>query len=262
MRRRKIMGGWLIAYAVLSGLFIAHLVPRAWYSWAAPLLTVLAVAIALLHADAHLGRRKTALFFALAFVVSLGMETFGVRTGWAFGVYHYTPKLVGPRFFGLVPVVIPLAWFMMIYPSWVIARLLWQRLDGETNALTPWKIAALAGLAMTAWDVLMDPLMVDIGQWVWETHGGYFGIPARNFLGWWVTVFLAVGLFEWWGAVEPLKARRVAPLRWMVILYALIGGNNLVVSVERGLTGSALAGFWAMVPWVVLGWLATKSEPK
>ncbi len=255
--RRRLIGFLLVLYAVLSVLFVARLVPRAWYPWAAPLLTLLAVAIALFHASVHVGWRETGEFFALSFVVSLGMETFGVRTGWVFGAYHYTQKLMGPRFGGLVPLVIPLAWFMMMYPSWVIARALWQKL-GDRSRGQAWKIAALAGLAMTAWDVLMDPLMVHIGQWVWETPGGYFGIPARNFLGWWLTVFITVGLFETWAAPEPLRERQEAPLGWMLVLYGLIGGSNLVLSVQRGLTGSALAGFWAMVPWLVLGGMAVR----
>jgi len=54
-----------------------------------------------------------------------------------------------------VPLLIPLAWFMMIYPSYVLANLI----AGETPAGTRggfgravW-LAALSALVMTAWDV-------------------------------------------------------------------------------------------------------------
>ena len=57
---------------------------------------------------------------ALVFVVSLLFESVGVATGWVYGPYHYTDKL-GPKFLGLVPYLIPVAWFMMSYPSFVIA---------------------------------------------------------------------------------------------------------------------------------------------
>jgi uncharacterized membrane protein len=36
-------------------------------------------------------------------------------------IYHYT-ALLGPKFLGLVPYLIPAAWFMMNYPSFVIAE--------------------------------------------------------------------------------------------------------------------------------------------
>lgn len=35
------------------------------------------------------------------------------------GTYHY-PGMLGPKL-GAVPVLIPLAWFMMIYPSYLIS---------------------------------------------------------------------------------------------------------------------------------------------
>jgi len=38
-------------------------------------------------------------------------------------------------------------------------------------------IATVGGLAMTAWDLIMDPIMVAGGNWVWHTKGAYFGMP-------------------------------------------------------------------------------------
>jgi uncharacterized membrane protein len=68
---------------------------------------------------------------------------------------------------------------MMSYPSFVIADWLvpstwkrWQRI------LT---VAAVGGLIMTAWDLIMDPIMVAGGNWVWDVKGAYFGIPLQNF---------------------------------------------------------------------------------
>jgi uncharacterized membrane protein len=62
-------------------------------------------------------------------------------------VYHYTDKL-GYKFLGLVPLLIPVAWFMMSYPSFIIAdRLIpstWQRWPRLLS------LAAVGGLVMTA----------------------------------------------------------------------------------------------------------------
>jgi uncharacterized membrane protein len=56
----------------------------------------------------------------LVCAVSLLFESVGVATGLVYDPYHYTNKL-GPLFLGLVPYLIPMAWFMMSYPSFVIA---------------------------------------------------------------------------------------------------------------------------------------------
>jgi uncharacterized membrane protein len=63
------------------------------------------------------------------------------------GPFFYTSSL-GPKFLGLVPYLIPVAWFMMSYPSFVIAdRLIpadWKRWQRVLSA------AAVGGLVMTA----------------------------------------------------------------------------------------------------------------
>jgi len=86
-----------------------------------PLLTLLAFAFALIHARVRLGCPRTLLLFCLNFGISLLYESVGVATGWVYRPYHYT-DLLGPRFLGLVPYLIPVAWFMMIYPAQVIAE--------------------------------------------------------------------------------------------------------------------------------------------
>ena len=77
----------------------------------------------LAHCAWLLGWRHALAFFALAAVISLGAELLGTMTGAIFGRYYYTDEL-GPKLFGEVPIVIPLAWFLMLYPSWLIANLM------------------------------------------------------------------------------------------------------------------------------------------
>ena len=55
-------------------------------------------------------------------VTSWTFEEAGVLTGLVYGPYHYTATL-GP-WLGSVPILIPLAWFMLVYPSYVVANLI------------------------------------------------------------------------------------------------------------------------------------------
>ena len=48
-------------------------------------------------------------------------------------------------------------------------------------------LAALSAMLMTAWDLAVDPQMVMYGHWTWHVDGPFFGIPARNFVGWLAT---------------------------------------------------------------------------
>lgn len=133
-----------------------------------PLTTLTGFTFALLHAGQREGWGGALRLLALVFAVSLLFESVGVATGLIYGPYHYTDKL-GAMFLGLVPYLIPAAWFMMSYPSFVITdRLIpagwkrWQRILS---------VAAAGGMAMTAWDLVMDPIMVAGGHWVWDVDG-------------------------------------------------------------------------------------------
>jgi uncharacterized membrane protein len=137
--------------------------------------------------EARGGRRGAAPVVA-AGAVGFGAELLGVHTGRPFGAYSYTGKL-GPRVGG-VPLLAAAAWALMARPAWVAAG--WS-----TRRRAP-RVALAAG-ALTAWDVFLDPRMAREGYWVWPDGGAYEGVPASNFLGWWVT---GLGVFAVWSALD------------------------------------------------------------
>ncbi|WP_049974170.1 carotenoid biosynthesis protein [Azospirillum sp. B4] len=185
-----------IAWAAAWGLFIIlayFILAFATHRWL-PLpqpgnvgFTLVFVAFSVLHAGLMLGGRRLALFFGLSVVISYALEEVGVRTGLVYGRYHYG-DLLGSKL-GHVPVLIPLAWFMMIYPAWVVALALLRGLDLRRPAGVA-VLALVAALAMTGWDMVMDPPMAAAGNWVWEDGGPYFGVPLQNYAGWILTTFL------------------------------------------------------------------------
>lgn len=110
-----------------------------------------------------------------------GLEWLGSTTGFPFGEYHYTTTLQ-PQVAG-VPLIIPLAWLMMLPPAWAVASVI-------TGGRRDWRFTLVSAAAFTAWDLFLDPQMVGWGYWIWATPGGYFGIPWANFGGW----FLGAGI--------------------------------------------------------------------
>ena len=147
---------------------------------------------------------------AAVVVATFVLELVGSTTGWPFGVYHYTAAL-RPQAAG-VPLVVPLAWLAMAIPAREVAA----RLVGPG-----WARVALAAVALTAWDIMLDPQMVDEGYWVWAADGPWRGIPLSNYAGWLVSSAAVMvvldrllpgpgrsramlGLYTWWGATEAV----------------------------------------------------------
>lgn len=246
-----------IIFAVLSIVPVSILMANVSFAWfITPLITLLGFSFAVLHAGQREGWKNALLLLALVFVVSLFFESVGVATGLIYGPYHYTDKL-GPKFLGLVPYLIPAAWFMMSYPSFVIADRLvpstskrWQRLLA---------VAAVGGLTMTAWDVIMDPVMVAGGHWVWDVEGAYFGIPLQNFWGWWLTVFSTYGLYLLISGKERKPLQDKFDL-WAIASYMVTAIGIVLASFVSGAGGLALVGLFAMTPWIVTGWLKVSAK--
>lgn len=195
------MNRWIRAASWLFFAAIMYLIlgEAVWPWFRLPILgnvgfTLMFVLFALIHCTALEGPWRTSAFFAISAIVSYMMEEIGVRTGFIYGAYHYS-NLLGAKL-GHVPVIIPLAWFMMIYPSWMVAKALVSGIDTR-SLLGATAQAAVAAGVMTGWDVVMDPSMAVAGNWIWENGGAYFGVPRRNYLGWLLTTFLVYWIASW-----------------------------------------------------------------
>ena len=107
---------------------------------------------------------------------------------------------------------------------------------------------------MTAWDLVMDPVMVHGGHWVWDVEGSYHGIPLQNFWGWWLTVFCTYGLYmlltKVGGRMPDARFDRLAAGSYLVTTLGMVGSALLGGAGELG-----LIAIFAMGPWVFAGLL-------
>lgn len=209
-------------------------------------LTAIVAGCSLTHAWYSLGGRNTVAFFGMSAAISWVYEQVGVATGLVFGTYHYTGYL-GARL-GDVPLLIPLAWFMMIYPSYVIANLALERRPFGTppGAARLIRLAAASAIVMTLWDLVIDPILSgpSVRAWIWDGGGPYFGIPIHNYAGWLLTtftVYLAYLSFEKRFTPTPLGPATAAVAALPVAAYGLMLVSDLV-------SGAAPSGLAIIAP--------------
>lgn len=170
-----------IFFFMLCGAIVSHLL---WKQ--APLQGVgsssfLFVAGALAMVSVNVEERKR-----LAFAGAIGFvaEVIGVQYGWLFGRYIYTDVLA-PNLLG-APIVMICAWLLLI--GYVGQSM-------RSFQFTAWIEVCLAAAWMTVIDLLIDPLAAHpFNFWNWLEDGSYYGIPLRNFLGWFVVSVVIFGL--------------------------------------------------------------------
>lgn len=181
------------------------------------------------------------------YLLSFMSEHVGTGYGIPFGGYEYTGLLgsrVGPR----VPALIPVSWFLMAVPSWVIAKRLFP---GKTS------LAAIpvGALGLVLWDLALDPAMSFLTPyWRWEDAGPYYGMPWLNLVGWFVT---GLGLMTVLHLTDARAGFDRLPLGWMGAFYATVVAlplGMLAVAGEWLGVGVTLASYAVVA--VVLRWVS------
>lgn len=127
------------------------------------------------HANFAYGWRYALTYLFVTALFGFGIELLGTTTGWPFGKYSYSSTL-GTDIAG-VPLIVPFAWVMMAHPMLIVARRLSRH----------W-VFLIGGYGLMAWDLFLDPQMVDAGRWTWEITGRTVPfqpmIPLSNTVGW------------------------------------------------------------------------------
>ena len=202
-------------HIVLTGLVLAiPLLRRAGFQWVPALLAI--------------------------FLVSFLSEFLGTGYGFPFGKYEYT-ALLGYKLGGRVPALIPLSWFLMALPSWILARRLVSR-----SAF--WGRIFLGAYFLTAWDLALDPAMSYLTPyWVWESTGPFYGMPWVNLLGWMGTGVVLMWILE---VLDVSRWSRRITVSWAMAYYLVVLMMPLGMVVAAGLWWALVATVLAqVVPW-------------
>jgi uncharacterized membrane protein len=215
-------------------------------------IVALGAALSVVHAGLSRGGRVGAGLLVLVTATAVAFEAVGLATGFPYGRYEYSSAL-GPTLVG-VPFLVPLAWLMMAWPSWVLADRLTRRVRAGRRAPARTGVAAAV---FAAWDVVLDPQLVQAGYWTWShPDPGLPGIPTvplTNLGGWLLagvvlmtSLSLLVGRLSVPGAPRVGDAAPLLAIGWMTLGGALAHAGWL------DLPGSAAWGAALAVPVVVV----------
>lgn len=124
--------------------------------------------------------KKSFMVILLLIIFGISIENIGVIYGVPFGSYVYSDYL------GIKLLHTPIA----IGFAWVMLTILASSFIKNNISL---KNLFLGAFILTSFDLIIDPVSVNVmGAWEWESSGIYYGIPLSNFIGWFLTSFLAM----------------------------------------------------------------------
>jgi len=228
---------FLVAYVSISLVFVV------WHAW----LTK--------------GWQLTLTTLILSFFIAFIAEVLGVNFGLIFGHYYYT-EILGPSLFG-VPFLAALAWEPILYAAFILSQTAIPSLEKESMKITTLLWVSLVGaIATTAWDLMIDPIAVKYGWWVWVDGGAYApnienGVPIQNYMGWLMVSFVIMLLYHWLtyrkGAkYAPTMQKDYGPFTLYLSLFLTASGVALTVLKHPEI---AMIGAMSMGPLLLIAYL-------
>src|SRR5574341_650384 len=179
------------------------------------------LAVFLSSAPSLIGWRRTGLFFAIVWLTAFVCEFSSTRTGFPFGLYHYTGSTVGQELYlSNIPFMDSLSFTMLLYASYCLAlsfllpshgesagknpfsrngRLLALTLDRSVR--TGWPAGILTALFFVFIDMVIDPVALRGDRWFlgkiyyYPNPGLHFGVPVANYVGWAVVGVIALLIY-------------------------------------------------------------------
>ena len=131
---------------------------------------------------------RAVLFLFVTYASAFVLQTIGDRTDYLFGPFRFGWSL-GPSLFG-TPLVAGVIWVVAIYCSGMMIKNL---------AFTIYQKAALGGVMVMLFDIVLEPIARQYKMWDWMTKKDpgalYNPVPIQNYLAWFLFSFLIMIYF-------------------------------------------------------------------
>lgn len=152
--------------------------------------------------------RKFYFIMAVIMIAGFIIEIIGVNTGWPFGVYEYGDPL-GPKLLG-TPFMIGVNWFILSY----CGAMLFKKVTKSMLAN-----AVLAGLSITAFDMILEPVAIHLNFWTWSAES----VPIQNYITW----AICISLFAY--LIYKIESRLKNPIsNWVLAVQVIFFAGLLI----------------------------------
>lgn len=165
----------LIVFSIISSYFVFR------FGISAELWIVSVVFMMLFAAPSFISlyiadKKKAVITLVALGIFSLGIESFAIKTGFPYGSFYYGGGL-GPKVFGLAPIMVPFAWVPLVIGTYSIA----------SRFMTDWRIIPTVAILLVIVDIVLDPGAYALNVWVWTPPGVFYGVPLQNYFGWFLS---------------------------------------------------------------------------
>lgn len=215
---------------------------------------------------------KGIFFFFLSFFVSFIAEILGITYGTLFGSHYIYAGQTFDIMLLNIPVLVPIYWTIFIYTSYAITNsfLFWLNkkipCKRHKDIIRLPSLIIIDGILVVIIDLLMDPIAVKFGYWIWLQQGFYFGIPLGNFLGWFLTAVAVVSIFRIFEYYMPWRNNALDASTNLVPIfgYGMLFVFFSILAFHFHIYALIFIGFFLIVPIIAanLFLAASKKLPK
>lgn len=164
-------GGYILVFFHLIGLFLLGSDWREDFVFLTPYNLLLLLAVYLMASE----RPRNVFLYVTPVFLGFLIEVIGTNTNWPFGEYSYGAAL-GPMLFQ-TPLMIGVLWWVLVR-AWFDVAGRWTR--------NKWAKSLITGTAMVLMDVLIEPVAIELGFWVWAEQQ----VPMSNYIAWFILATL------------------------------------------------------------------------
>jgi bisanhydrobacterioruberin hydratase len=164
---------------------------------AAPLMVIVLFALpTYISALRQRGLLRGLLVIILMSIFFTGLITASVKSGLPYGQYSFGTAL-GYRLFGVTPWVMPAVFTtILLLGYWLASKFASRGLR-----------VLLTAVFVTLFELVLNPGVVKLELWKWQTAGPFYGVPTFHFAGVFAVAFLSAWLLNLlWGKGEEARA--------------------------------------------------------
>lgn len=190
------------------------------------------------------------IFLIISGIISTVAELISLKTPVnCFGV-SYRYNLAGKWFPSRIvlgnvyPIEVTAAWILLKYISFILTAIIFDPFG--INLILR---AFISAFILVSFDFIIDPIAVFNGAWKWQKGSFFFGIPFRNFLGWFLVGLSVSLLFLDLKLPKNPDQGMILPIIIVSALFITTLGRRLI---RRSLFWGTLANF-PLFTFVLLG---------